>query len=315
MNILPISVLIPTLNRPKSLENTIKSFLSGSHFPSEIVIVDQSDTDDTLAVCNAFSNILKDVKIVYLKSSVKSSTISRNMAINASSNDILIFSDDDIEVNADTLYNVFKLMSDKNMALLAGIDLNTFGKSSKKGHILRYVAGFCSHKYRNQGHVTASILGCYPDYFESEVDTQWAMGYFFSVKKSLLDKWKISWDENLRGYAYAEDLDFSYRYCLCASLEKLKCKLNRKVEVRHLTSTEFRIPREKHVFKYVINRDYLSYKWNKKFSSRLAARRTNFVMFLIMAVKRGHPSYYVKAQLLCDKNRSKIKNGNLEFLD
>ena len=38
----PISVLIPTMNRPEALKRTIQSFLNGTAIPSQIIVVDQS---------------------------------------------------------------------------------------------------------------------------------------------------------------------------------------------------------------------------------------------------------------------------------
>lgn len=40
--ILPISVIIPTMNRPESLDRTLKSISEASDLPQQIVVVDQS---------------------------------------------------------------------------------------------------------------------------------------------------------------------------------------------------------------------------------------------------------------------------------
>ena len=42
-SILPISVLIPTMNRPDSLERTLKKYICAKYIPAQIVVVDQSE--------------------------------------------------------------------------------------------------------------------------------------------------------------------------------------------------------------------------------------------------------------------------------
>lgn len=51
MTIAPISVLIPTMNRPQALKRTIDGYMSADVVPSQIVIVDQSQ-DNGMASAN-----------------------------------------------------------------------------------------------------------------------------------------------------------------------------------------------------------------------------------------------------------------------
>ena len=44
-NFLPITVGIPTLNRPNSLKNTLESYFSYDCIPQQIIVVDQSADD------------------------------------------------------------------------------------------------------------------------------------------------------------------------------------------------------------------------------------------------------------------------------
>lgn len=81
--------------------------------------------------------------------------------------------------------------------------------------------------WRKDGYVIKSNMrGRYAPGIESDVKTEWAMGYFFCVRKSVIACMDHYFDEHLIRYAYAEDLDFSYRYCLEAkkkSLKTMKC--------------------------------------------------------------------------------------------
>ena len=56
------------------------------------------------------------------------------------------------------------------------------------------------------------MRGRYPAPVADMVATDWAMGYFFCVRRSCMERWDCWFDENLKRYAYAEDLDVSIRY-------------------------------------------------------------------------------------------------------
>ena len=49
---LKVSVIIPTLNRPKALKIILESLLGQTVLPNEVIIVDQSKTDETKVVVN-----------------------------------------------------------------------------------------------------------------------------------------------------------------------------------------------------------------------------------------------------------------------
>ena len=306
----PISVVIPTMNRPGSLRKTVNSILSKEYIPSQIVIVDQSDTTE-----NRFENKkiiyegLLSTDIEYVFQEVPASTLARNTGFNFCTNEIIIYSDDDIDVNNNTLKNIYDLMSDKSIAMIAGINENDIESRSWGG----YIFGTKSFKNRNIGHVTLSMLGRYPTEVYGIVNTQWAMGYFFVARKSLIEKWSLKWDENLAGYAYAEDLDFSYSYFKRARKEGIKCILSDTVKVKHLSSCEWRIAPYKNTIMYVINREYLSYKHFKTPFARLATRWTNFGILLYRILKRNAPKDLIIAQYYCDRYRKDIKKGKLHY--
>ncbi len=276
-----ISVLIPTMNRPETLKKTLDSFFSGDVVPTQLVVVDQStqeNADTIKSICEEYSN----AKIKYVHQSTPSLTKARNNAYKYATEDIVICSDDDVLIYKDTLKNIVDIMERKDIAMIAGIDDYTLCSSTNIG----YLFGTKSYKNRKIGHVTLSILGRYPDNVRGEIETQWAMGYFFVIRKSLLDKWNIKWDEKLTSYAYAEDLDFSYNYFKAAKKENLKCVLNEKVHIKHCVSREYRTPSKKSTYMYVINRYYLSFKHNMGFKSRIAMHWTNFGHMLEMIANK-----------------------------
>lgn len=309
MNILPISVLIPTMNRPETLKATLDSFFNGDVLPAQVVVVDQSNDENakkTKNVCDKYSD---KAQIKYVYQERPSSTEARNNAYNYASGEIIVFSDDDVLVYKNTLKNVVSVMQRNEVAMIAGIDDNSSASSTNIGYLL----GTKSYKNRKIGHVTLSMLGRYPDNIKGEIETQWAMGYFFVVRKSLLDKWNIRWDENLTSYAYAEDLDFSFSYYKKAKSENLKCVINEQVRVKHCVSKEYRTPSTKSTYMYVVNRYYLSYKHNMGFRSRLAMKWCNFWRLVERTVKKECPADMWKAMVFVSRNRKDVRQGKIKY--
>ena len=312
-NIAPVSVLIPCYRRPEAVRRTIESYLAQDVRPSEIIIVDQSETDEVReSVCSLTQTALP-VALVYIHSETPSSAAARNIALQAAQNELCVFSDDDVDLLPHTFAETVSVMSDPDIAMVAGLNVNTIRQADgRSAHLLRYVALFSSFRKRHTGHVTASMLGVYPDVVRGQVETEWAMGYYFAVQKSLADK--IGWDETLRGYAYGEDLDFSHRYYLAAKQMGKRCVLCDRIAVDHLASKEYRIATNKNTILFVCNREYFSYKWKKSFLSRLACRWTNFVILLQRIAQKDHPQQMRDAMRIRRKNRRSIRMGDMRFL-
>lgn len=310
--ILPLAVAIPTMNRPQTLQRTLESYCAADFLPKQIVVVDQSQTTEmqekNKQLLERVSIKIPQVSYIYQKE--PSLTQARNRATLAATQDIIVCSDDDVDVYKDTLKNVYDLFQNSKIAMVAGLNDCSQKTTSKIGYLL----GTKSFGKRKIGHVTASMLGRFPEGdIKGEIPTQWAMGFFFAVRTPLLKKWKIQWDENLTSYAYAEDLDFSYNYYKCAVKEQLNCVLSDKVHVKHLGSKEYRIPSQKTTYMYVCHRYYLAFKHGKGWKENLAMLWCNFWMFIFRIVKRQQPKDMLKAMVYCYKNRAKIKKGDLSF--
>ena len=308
---IPISIIIPTMNRPESLDRTLKYIFEGYNTPNQIVIVDQSQVEE---VRNENQKVLlnyksENVSTVYEYQLLPSLTKARNLGMSKATNEIIVLADDDIDVNVDTLQNVYSIMQDSNIAMIAGIDELTQLSSTNIGYIL----GTKSYSKRNIGHVTRSMLGRYPDNIKARVETQWAQGYFFVVRKNLMDKWQCRWDESLTSYAYAEDLDFSFGYYKHAHAEGLKCIIDPTVKVKHLATKEYRIPNAKSLYMYVINRAYLSHKHDMGTIGLIASFWCNFWRLIHSIVKRQNPKVLARAIWCSFIYRKDIYSGNLDY--
>lgn len=309
--VLPISVLIPTMNRPDTLQHTLESYMEQEFVPGQIVVVDQSQRGE---IQRAVRDIVRQyegkIACEYIYQQEPSLTKARNRAMEQASHEIVICSDDDIEVERDTLYTIYSIMQDSRIAMIAGLDANRPKSRSKIGYLL----GTKSFAKRKIGHVTASMLGRYPENVRGRTETQWAMGYFFVIRKSCAQRWNLQWDEHLPGYAYAEDLDFSYGYYRCARAEQLKCILDEKVQVRHLVSGEYRVPSQKSTCMYVLHRAYLCHKYQMGAGSEWALRWCNFWIYVMRCLHRESPQDMKNAMRALKEKKEAVLRGEFAGL-
>lgn len=309
-HIVSISVIIPTLNRPDSLRDTLQSFMAGSCVPSEFIIVDQSTKEQLKAETKQCTEeFVGDVHFKYIFLNQPSSTKARNAGIEKTCNEIIVFSDDDVELRKNTIENLYNIMACNGVSIIGALDDNTVYHDSWLG----YISGIKSFRKRKKGNVSGSFFGRYPSVIsQANVPTEWCMGYFFAVKKSLIDKWKLRFDENLTSYAYAEDLDFSYGYYKHSLREGLKCLLSDSVRVKHLVSKEYRIPSRKATNMLVLHRYYLIHKYRLGLRFIIQATYANLWITLERALKRQKPLDVLQAMFIYFIKKGTIDKGNIE---
>lgn len=108
-----ISLIIATLNRKEELENMIDSILNQTYQNFEIVIVDQSDEENT-----SIKN--KDSRIKYIHIKERGLSHARNIGIENATGDIIGLSDDDAKYQKKTLEIVNDEFNKDNELFLVG---------------------------------------------------------------------------------------------------------------------------------------------------------------------------------------------------
>lgn len=91
-----ISVIISTKDREKKLVSCLESILKNTTFPLEIVILDQSTTEETE---KKIKNLRLPSLIKYYRMQVRNLSLGRNFGINHANGDVLVFADDDCLVD------------------------------------------------------------------------------------------------------------------------------------------------------------------------------------------------------------------------
>jgi glycosyltransferase involved in cell wall biosynthesis len=90
-----------TRDRGASIAATLQSLLTSTYTDFDVIIVDQSASDDTQ---HAIRDILdRDSRHLYIKSATHGSSVARNIALSHARGEIVAFTDDDCDVSPDWL--------------------------------------------------------------------------------------------------------------------------------------------------------------------------------------------------------------------
>lgn len=110
-----ISVITPSYNSARFLEETIKSVIAQSYMNWEMIIVDDCSTDNSLDIIKVFSK--KDDRIHYLQLSENSgAAVARNTAIRESNGRFIAFLDSDDQWFPEKLEEQYEFMQKYNLA-------------------------------------------------------------------------------------------------------------------------------------------------------------------------------------------------------
>jgi GT2 family glycosyltransferase len=114
---LPVSVIIPSRDRPGMLRECVASILAGSAVPRELIVVDQSSGEN-----NALAEMgITNGCVVHYRRSAPGVSAARNEACALAGEDIVAFTDDDILVARDWLGAMVRAVNtDPAGALITG---------------------------------------------------------------------------------------------------------------------------------------------------------------------------------------------------
>jgi glycosyltransferase involved in cell wall biosynthesis len=114
-----ISIIMPTFNRARHLENAVQSVLAQSFNNWELIIVDDGSNDNTFQTLDPF--IHKFPNIRYMKQSNRKAALARNAGIQASFGRYITFLDSDDHYLENHLETRLALMEQiQDVAMLSG---------------------------------------------------------------------------------------------------------------------------------------------------------------------------------------------------
>jgi glucosyl-dolichyl phosphate glucuronosyltransferase len=320
-----ISVVIPTYNRAKDLKETLSSIFDQTADAREILVVDDSDNNETELLIDSL-NQLKQVKgsadLFYIRNrGEKSATIARNLGIRMARGDIVLFLDDDINLDKNYFSEIGNVFGDMPGAKGAQ---GWMVQEHRKGFInglLRMAARafYLGHTVDNQCRAYPSTNVTYPHTLDRVISCEWLHGCNCAVRREALEE--FNFDEKLKGYTWKEDLDISYRI-----YRKYPGSLyiTPKARLIHKESPSGRRPLKQVTY---IKEAYTLYVFFKDFDHGLKDRiifiwsKLGALPFLLFTMRSrscrdvlSEAEYWLRAQLLCVRYWKEIRKGNFGFI-
>lgn len=129
---IPISVIICAKNEAENLKINLPLVLDQNYSTFEVVLVNDSSSDDTLNVMKSFSNKHNNIKLVDVKTNETfwgNKKYALTLGIKAATNDFLVFTDADCKPNSkEWLTHICSKFSDQKSIVLG------YGAYAKKGY-------------------------------------------------------------------------------------------------------------------------------------------------------------------------------------
>jgi GT2 family glycosyltransferase len=322
-NMANVSVIIPTYNRVRDVDACLDSILAQKTLPLEVILVDDSEGFyvENLARHRKAEFENKTVKLEYIKNRRgASSTIARNIGADNADADILLFLDSDVVLENDYISEILNVYNGHPEAkavqgIIRADRYSLFSNILGRLHILIFFQEV--EKCR----VFPSLTVSYPDpTLNKVINCQWLSGANASFKKEILKEFR--WDENLKKYAWGDDIDLPYRIYKKYPNELYMTPYAR---LTHKSSTQG----ESVVGRDVIYMEevYYLYIFYKVIDQNIINKLTylesrigRLILRIIHTLRHSKSKikpikHLVGALVFCLKHKSEIRNGNLGFFN
>lgn len=205
------SVIIPTKNRPQDLERAVASLLAQSLLPRELIVVDQSDGEESkrgveTTLLRARARTGDAIQLHYIRNpAITGLAQARNRAMKVASGEVWLFLDDDVVLESDFLEELLKVYVDTpELTGVSGVITNyvrpqlwlrLWNALFRRGpfHDERQPIYWRADRLRYASPIPVSQFG----------------GGLMSFRASAVREMRF--DENLRGVSEGEDVDFCCR--------------------------------------------------------------------------------------------------------
>lgn len=211
-----IAIIIPTKNRPQDVARCLNSIKNQTILPHEVVIVDSSDVDTLKSIQDIFPGL----KIRYLREWNASKNRARNIGIESASAQIVLILDDDVILEKDhvkEIMRVFALGAERT----GGVTGRLVRSPELKTPFLRvrvivrriFARAFLLTRARavdeREGRFYPSgRLQIIKD-SNRIIPCEFLAGADMAFRREIAKEFRF--DENMRGYSWGDDDDFSYR--------------------------------------------------------------------------------------------------------
>lgn len=324
-----VSVIIPTYNRVKDLDECLDSVIIQTISPYEVIMVDDSENNEIKKLVERRNDEFTGKKILlrYFKNKrEKSLTIARNYGIRKAAGDIILFLDSDVVLDKNYILEILKVYKEKPEAIGVQGLIQTTRKDRtliRRSMDMLYKIFYIKLDEKNKFQVLPSMGISFPSVVDEVINCEWLSGANQAYKKEIFKEFKF--DENLKRYCWGEDQDTSYRI-----FKKYTKSLfmTPYAKLTHKASQEGRHLKRDVVYMDVIYYTYLFYKnidqTRKNKLIYLWSRTGRIFIKLIFFVFKPSKSklaeikeikYMLESVFYCAKHMKEIKAGNLDFFN
>jgi len=208
---LTCSVVIATRNRPEPIRETLASLNRQTGLPNAVIVVDSSDGDATARVVAELEPGLR-FPVTYRHTEIKSAAKQRNLGADLDSHDILVFMDDDLDLEPDCIQELVKVFEADTEGRVGGVSATISNQvySDPKG-LNRFLLGCCLGEWK--GSYAGRLLGPAVNFLPEDPPhtvqrTDWLPSTCTAYRREVFLKNRFS---EFEGYSFAEDVDVSSR--------------------------------------------------------------------------------------------------------
>ncbi|MGA3059121.1 MAG: glycosyltransferase [Candidatus Bathyarchaeia archaeon] len=208
MELASISVVIPTYYRPNDLAELFESILRQTILPLEVIVVDDTPTNEIEALCEVYSVKFKllYIDLNYVKNSKERSiTIARNIGVRMTKGVTVMFFDSDVVLFPDYMENILDVFQKYPNALgVQGWIINIKNpKLSPINKSIVMIFGVHDIFVNDQ-----CKYNRYPTSLTKVINCENLEGAVMSYKRCVLEEFQF--DENLKKHSDMEDMLFGF---------------------------------------------------------------------------------------------------------
>jgi GT2 family glycosyltransferase len=209
-----LSVVISTFNRTVDLRNALESVASQTSMPLEVLVVDDGDDVSTEKMMSSLhesfatrGSVLRHMR----NPGERSLTVARNLGVDNTSGEVVLFIDDDVVLDGDYIRALVQVYTDhpeaKGVQGFHGGDLapslaGRLGNAVDRAFMIWFYG-------KDACRVLPSFNPTYPHEVSGILRCQWLSGCNMSYRREVFEE--LRFDDKLRRYSPSEDIDFSYR--------------------------------------------------------------------------------------------------------
>lgn len=206
------SVAIPTFNRKDDLEKALDCILRSTIYPSEVLIIDDGELGQKFVEDARIKLASKNIRLVYYKKDHskerRGTSISRNIAMSMTQEDIIFIIDDDLRVNENFFEKIMEAWNanvENTLIGVGGVMSNYRGKSTIE-KLFNIIFALDSNLAWD---VNDAAMQVWDDYITRQSKVYYVHGGACSYRRSLA--LRLPFSVFTKGREALEDVDFCLR--------------------------------------------------------------------------------------------------------